>query len=205
MANFFLLSSSLANSLNPLILRVPPVMVESHLWLLSNPGVYWHHQCSSLPHHHYHSLLLGRKLILIVRGLEFHRPQWNLRCNGHHLLKERMSDSYGIMTVAFAYHTLKTTLTNCLHSTRLDDIDSFQPRLEVIVFFNESFRRFRNSRVLPPSTNPPICQLSPASHHGCWHSQRLHLLHLGRIYACTLTCCSGLFIPINSYWNYIYI
>ena len=124
MASLFLLRLSLANSpkgVNLLMLRTRPVVV--HLWFHSRRNL--HHQRSSLPHHLV-SLLLGRKLILMVRRLKFHKPQRNLRDNDHRL-HEPIPDIYGMKTAVFAYHPLKTTLSNHLHSTHhdLDNIDWF--------------------------------------------------------------------------------
>jgi len=62
----------------------------------------------------------------MVRELEFHRPQRSLQYNDHRLHKPwQMPNSYGMKTAVFAYHPLKTTLSNYLHSTHLDNIDSF--------------------------------------------------------------------------------
>ena len=116
------LSTSITNSLkviNPLIPQARPEVVESHHWLHSDGS--FHHQRSFL--HHLLPVILGRKLILIVRWLEFHRPQRSLQCNDHHLHKQPMAEFYGMKTAVFAFHLLKTTLSNYLHSTHLVNID----------------------------------------------------------------------------------
>lgn len=76
MASLFLLSPSLANSpkkINPLIPRARPVVVEFHLWLAVLIT------CVHL------SLVISPSCwianFLMVRGLQFHKPLWSLRCN----------------------------------------------------------------------------------------------------------------------------
>lgn len=124
MANLSLLSTSLANSLkgvNPPISRAYPVVVEFHLWLHSDRSF---RQQRSSPPYHLLSLFLDPKLILMVRGLEFRRPQRSLWSNNHRLQEEPMPDFCGMKTAVFEYHPLKMKLSNYLHSTHLDD--SFQ-------------------------------------------------------------------------------
>lgn len=114
--NLFLLSPSLDIS-RPLILRACPAAIDSDLWpRLHSDGSF--HRRPSLPHHLV-SILLGCKLVLIM----FHKPQWSLRCDDHRLREE--PDIYGMKIAVFAYHPLKTTLSNYLHSTHLDNISSF--------------------------------------------------------------------------------
>ena len=132
-ASLFLLSTSLANSLRginplPVIPRARPIAMESYLWLNRvntdrNFHHHWHLQRSSLLHpSHLVPFLLDRKLILMVRGLEFHRPQRSLLYNDHHLRVHMvpLPDSYGMKTAVFAFHLMMTTLLNYLHSTHLD-------------------------------------------------------------------------------------
>ena len=115
----------LIEGVNPLIPRACPALMTSHLWLHSvhSGDRSFHHQCSSLPHHHLYPFL-DRKPILMVRGLQFHRPKRSLLCNGH-LLEEPMPDFCDMKTAVFIYQLLKTRFSNYLRSTHLDDIDSF--------------------------------------------------------------------------------
>ena len=122
MASLFLLS--------PNSLKGAALVQSSHLWPHSDGSL--HHRRSSLPPHLLSLSLLQPKFILIVRGLEFHRSQWqwSFQCNDHRLHKEPMSDSYGTMIAVFVYHLLKRRWSNYLHSTHLDNIDSIR-----LVFF----------------------------------------------------------------------
>ena len=65
--------------------------------------------------------------------LTFHRLQRSLRCNDRRLHQKPMPDIYGMKTAVFAYHPLKTTLSNYLRSTHLDDIYLLQ--LEFVFCF----------------------------------------------------------------------